>query len=128
MGMWRRKELLPHLFLHLLQHLALGSNLLLDGVVDIEESPLTAVLVGFLQCSHQLQPPLIRVFLPAFVLFLQVLVLSLFSPDHLLLQHLQPGEGEHFSELGGLRTGCTSVEDARPSMSDIWEDTETWEL
>lgn len=126
MGMWRRKELLRHLFLHLLQHLALGLNLLLDGVIDIEESLLTAVLIGFLQCSHQLQPLLICILLLAFVLFLQVLVLSLLPPTTRCSSVCSLEKGNTSSVV--LTSNFTSMEDARPSTGDIWEDIENWEL
>lgn len=86
-----------HLVLHLLQEFALGSNLLLDGVVDVQQNPVAAVLVRLLQRGQQLHPPLVRVFLPAFLPFFEVLVFSLFTSYHLSLQHLQPGKGKRFS-------------------------------
>lgn len=86
---WR---LMTHLALHLEQHLALGVDLFLDRVVDVQQHVFTFLAV-LRQSVDELDFPLVSEVLPLLVSLLQLFVPGLLSSHHLLLQLLQSGKG-----------------------------------
>lgn len=80
-----------HLALDLEQHLAFGVDLLLDGVVDVQQDVLALFAVSR-QGPDEMLPPLVSQLLPLTVSLLQLFVPDLLSSDHLLLQLLQSGK------------------------------------
>lgn len=89
---FRAKCFPAHLALDLEQHLAFGVDLLLDGVVDVQQDVLALFAVSR-QGPDEMLPPLVSQLLPLTVSLLQRFVPDLLSSDHLLLQLLQSGKG-----------------------------------